>query len=55
MSAASVNVLAQLAALIAAGEVTIEISARYPIEQVRDAYAELAKGHTRGKIVLRLR
>jgi len=55
MSAATADVLAELAALIAAGELTVEISARYPIEQVREAYAELAKGHTRGKIVLRMR
>lgn len=55
MSASSADVLAELAALIAAGELTIEISARYPLEQVREAYTELAQGHTRGKIVLRMR
>jgi len=55
MSASSAEVLAELAALIAAGELTVEISAIYPLEQVREAYAALAQGHTRGKIVLRMR
>ena len=55
MSAATSDVLAELAELIATRELTVEISARYPIEQVREAYTELAKGHTRGKIVLRMR
>jgi NADPH:quinone reductase-like Zn-dependent oxidoreductase len=55
MSASSAEVLAELAALIAAGELTVEISARYPLEQVREAYSELAQGHIRGKIVLRMR
>jgi NADPH:quinone reductase-like Zn-dependent oxidoreductase len=44
----------ELAQLVAAGELTIPIQAVYPLEQVRDAYDELAARHTRGKIVLRL-
>ncbi|MFD5075874.1 zinc-binding dehydrogenase [Streptomyces sp. NPDC058371] len=55
MSASTADVLAELAALIAAGDLTVEISATYPLEQVQDAYTELARRHTRGKIVLRLR
>ena len=44
----------ELAQLVAAGELTIPIQSVYPLEQVRDAYDELAARHTRGKIVLRL-
>jgi NADPH:quinone reductase-like Zn-dependent oxidoreductase len=48
-------VLAELAQLIARRELTVPVAATYPLEQVREAYLELAKRHTRGKIVLRLR
>ena len=51
---ASAANLAELARLIAAGELEVPIAATYPLDQVREAYAELAKGHTRGKIVLLL-
>ncbi|MDQ2896032.1 MAG: NADP-dependent oxidoreductase [Actinomycetota bacterium] len=51
-AAASADVLAELAGLIEAGELDIPIARIYPLDQVRDAYADLAKGHTRGKIVL---
>lgn len=46
------EVLGTLAGLIAKGELEVPIAAAYPLSQVRDAYAELAAGHTRGKIVL---
>jgi NADPH:quinone reductase-like Zn-dependent oxidoreductase len=49
---ASTANLADLAKLIAAGEVEVPIAATYPLDQVQDAYRELAAGHTRGKIVL---
>ena len=49
---ASAGTLSELAGLIAAGELEVPIAATYPLAQVRDAFAELAKGHTRGKIVL---
>ena len=49
---ASAANLADLAKLIAAGEVEVPIAATYPLDQVQDAYRELAGGHTRGKIVL---
>jgi NADPH:quinone reductase len=51
---ASAGVLAELADMIAAGEVRVPIAATYPLEQVRDAYEELAQRHTRGKIVLQV-
>jgi NADPH:quinone reductase-like Zn-dependent oxidoreductase len=49
---ASPAVLAELAGLIAAGELEVPIAATFPLDQVREAYTELASGHVRGKIVL---
>jgi NADPH:quinone reductase-like Zn-dependent oxidoreductase len=49
---ASPEILAELAALIDDGALEVPIAATYPLEQVRDAYAELERNHTRGKIVL---
>jgi len=49
---ASAATLAELARLVAAGELDVPIAATFPLSQVRDAYAELERGHTRGKIVL---
>ena len=49
---ASAGTLSELAGLVAAGELEVPIAATYPLTRVRDAFAELAKGHTRGKIVL---
>jgi NADPH:quinone reductase-like Zn-dependent oxidoreductase len=49
---ASADVLAEVAALVAAGELEVPIAATYPLDQVREAYTELAERHTRGKIVL---
>jgi NADPH2:quinone reductase len=45
-------VLAELAGLIAGGQLVVPIAASYPLEQVQDAYRELATRHIRGKIVL---
>ena len=36
----------------AEGWLTVPIAAIYPLDQVREAYAELADGHVCGKIVL---
>ncbi|TXL89394.1 NADP-dependent oxidoreductase [Streptomyces sp. IB2014 016-6] len=55
MAAARADVLAELAALITEGAISVAVSATYPVEQVREAYAELARPHSRGKIVLRMR
>ena len=46
------STLAELAADVANGSLEVPIAATYPLEQVRDAYAELEQGHTLGKIVL---
>jgi NADPH:quinone reductase-like Zn-dependent oxidoreductase len=49
---ASAAMLAELAALIADGELEIPIAATFPLAEVRDAYRRLAGGHVQGKIVL---
>ena len=49
---ASAATLAELAQLVAAGELELPITATYPLDQVREAYERLATGHVRGKIVL---
>ncbi len=49
---ASAGVLAELVQLVADGELVVPIARTYPLEQVRDAYRELERRHTRGKIVL---
>jgi NADPH:quinone reductase-like Zn-dependent oxidoreductase len=48
----SASVLAELAGLIAAGELEVPIAATFPLDQVQDAYRRLAEGHILGKIVL---
>jgi NADPH:quinone reductase-like Zn-dependent oxidoreductase len=49
---ASASRLAELARLIAEGQVEVPIARVYPLDQVREAYRQLAQRHTRGKIVL---
>lgn len=46
------EVLAELAALVDQGRLEVPIAATYPLDQVRAAFTELARRHTRGKIVL---
>lgn len=46
------STLAELAADVANGSLEVPIAATFPLERVRDAYAELDQGHTLGKIVL---
>jgi NADPH2:quinone reductase len=46
------EILSEVADLVASGQVEVPIAATYPLDQVREAYAELEKRHTRGKIVL---
>ncbi|MCU1642276.1 MAG: NADP-dependent oxidoreductase [Nocardia sp.] len=48
-----VEVLAELAGLIADGHLEVPIANVYPLTQVRQAYTELERRHTHGKIVLR--
>jgi NADPH:quinone reductase-like Zn-dependent oxidoreductase len=49
---ASASVLAELAGLIAGGELEVPIAATFPLDRVQDAYRRLAEGHILGKIVL---
>ena len=51
--AADAAVLAELAALIAAGELEVPIAEVVPLDEVQRAYRTLERRHTRGKIVLR--
>jgi NADPH:quinone reductase-like Zn-dependent oxidoreductase len=44
--------LARIAELVAAGEVHVEISNTFPLEEVQQAHLLSESGHTRGKIVL---
>ena len=44
----------QIAELVAAGRVRLEVAQTLPLEQVADAHAQVATGHTRGKVVLTL-
>ncbi|WP_433679997.1 NADP-dependent oxidoreductase [Nocardia sp. CA-119907] len=51
-AAGTIDVLAELAELAAAGTVEVPIAAVYPLDKVQEAYRELEQRHTRGKIVL---
>jgi NADPH:quinone reductase-like Zn-dependent oxidoreductase len=50
--ASSAAVVAELAGLVAAGDLDVPIAAVYPLDQVRDAYRALEERHSRGKVVL---
>jgi NADPH:quinone reductase-like Zn-dependent oxidoreductase len=52
-AAACAVVAGELARLAARGELEVPIARTYPLERVRDAFRELERGHTHGKIVLR--
>jgi NADPH:quinone reductase-like Zn-dependent oxidoreductase len=51
-AAANAKVLAELAGLIDAGRLEIPIAKVYRLADVREAYQDLVRRHTRGKIVL---
>ncbi len=50
--AATAEVLAELAQLMENGQLEIPIAKIYPLTEVREAYREIEKRHTHGKIVL---
>jgi len=50
--ASTTEVLAEIAGLIVSGAIDFEIAATYPLDRVADAFEQLEKRHTRGKIVL---
>lgn len=51
-AAATTEVLADLAEAIASGKLEVPIAATYPLDAVRDAYSDLERRRTHGKIVL---
>ena len=51
-SAKGTNVLGELVGLLADGSLELPIARTYPLDSVQDAYREVEKRHTRGKIVL---
>ncbi|HEV2355880.1 MAG TPA: zinc-binding dehydrogenase, partial [Puia sp.] len=50
--AARPEVMEELAKMIDEGDLEIPIQKVYHLDQVREAYRELAKRHTQGKMVL---
>lgn len=53
-AAADRDTLSQIAELVAWGKIVMPIAAIYPFDRIHDAYAELAKRKSNGKIVLAL-
>ncbi|WP_020576749.1 NADP-dependent oxidoreductase [Actinopolymorpha alba] len=51
-SARNAAVLAELAGQVASGDLEVPIAATFPLDDVRAAFKQLERGHTRGKIVL---
>ena len=51
--AATAAVLAELADLVARGELEVPIAAVFPLNDVRNAFRQVELRHTRGKVVLR--
>lgn len=51
-TASTTTVLEEMTELVASGQIEIPLAATYPLDQVREAFTELEKRHTRGKIVL---
>ncbi len=51
-TASTPEVLSEMASLVASGRIELPITATYPLDQAREAYAELERRHTLGKIVL---
>jgi NADPH:quinone reductase-like Zn-dependent oxidoreductase len=49
---ANAEVLGELAKLVATGELDVPVAATYPLTEVRAAYRQLMRRHTRGKIIL---
>jgi NADPH2:quinone reductase len=52
VDASTVEVLTEMAGLVASGAIEVPIAATYPMDRVREAFRQLEQRHTRGKIVL---
>ncbi|ALL56199.1 oxidoreductase, zinc-binding dehydrogenase family protein [Mycobacterium haemophilum DSM 44634] len=50
--ASTPEVLAEIAYLVATGAIEFDIAATFPLDQIVDAFEELERRHTHGKIVL---
>ncbi len=50
--ASTTGVLSEIAGLITSGAVDFDVAATYPLDRVADAFEELERRHTHGKIVL---
>src|ERR1700760_1260911 len=50
--ASTPEIMQEMADLVTAGVIEIDIAARYPLEEVAAAFEEQGQGHTAGKIVL---
>jgi len=48
----TIEIVAELAALVDKGALEVPVARVYPLADVREAYRELERRHTRGKIVL---
>jgi NADPH2:quinone reductase len=51
-TASTVEVLCEMADLVASGAIVMPIAATYPLDQVAEAFEQLERRHTRGKIAL---
>ena len=51
-AAATIEVVADLADLVARGELEVPIAATFPLEEVRAAFELVERGHAHGKVVL---
>ena len=52
MEGSTPEVLSEMANLIVTGAIDFDVAATYPLDRVADAYEELERRHTHGKIVL---
>jgi NADPH:quinone reductase-like Zn-dependent oxidoreductase len=50
--ASTPEVLTEIANLVVSGDIDFDVAATYPLDRVADAFEELEKRHTHGKIVL---
>jgi len=53
-AASTAQVLGELAQMISGSDLELPVAKTYPLSQVKDAYTELEKRHTHGKIVLKM-
>jgi NADPH:quinone reductase-like Zn-dependent oxidoreductase len=51
--AATADVVAELAGLVAQGELEVPIAGVFALDEARDAFRQVERRHTRGKLVLR--